>query len=322
MRDLKDHYWMGEQSRSWCITWFIDQDASDEHEAAIIQDVCERMHTLLDEGVITGAVFQLESADTGRHHLQGYVQFARRLRFTPAGTIFIQLFGTGVHHERARGSAQQGADYCRKEESRIPGVASGPHEFGTIVGQGGRTDLDAIRIRIKEGASPVEIAEEFPFGLWCRYRRSFAVYRSLWESPRNWITAVSILWGPTGTGKTRSVWDGRRREDVYNVPCPTVRFGPVWFDGYAAHKTVLFDDFYGWARISTLLQLCDRYACQAGVKGGHVNWRPREIFFTSNTHPDSWYPNVDERVVRSFKRRVTALIYFGLDDERIPGKWE
>lgn len=118
-----------------------------------------------------------------------------------------------------------------------------------------------------------------------------------------------MLWGPTGSGKTRQVREAH--PDLYNVMLPSRRGGAVWFDGYCNHDVVLFDDFYGQIPLALFLQLTDRYPMRVQVKGSTTAWRPSKIFITSNHHPDQWWTedgdhtSVEQRA--AFMRRVKEV---------------
>ncbi len=278
------------------------------------EDHANRLHSLF-EGIPPGyACCQLERCpETGRLHLQGYLQLPDRKR---AGTIaneFGRVLLAGVHLERARGTPTEGRDYARKEDSRC----AGPWDFGSFTDTSGgrRTDIESMRLRIRDGRSAVEIADEF-WGLWLRYRKSIAEFATMVQPTRNWPTTVTILWGTTGAGKTRTVYERHGDEGIYDVPRPNSRQGAVWFDGYAGEKTVLFDDFYGWVQLTLLLRLIDRYPTRAPTKGGFVNWVPRRVYFTSNNHPKDWYrwDVLGESLLRAFQRRITSVLRFRLTD--------
>lgn len=108
--------------------------------------------------------------------------------------------------------------------------------------------------------------------------------------------------GPPGSGKSRSAWN--------DFKVTYSHAGDRWFDGYDADERVLFDDFDGWkSGISyrKLLQLTDRYPMRVPVKGGFVQWIPKMIIFTTNVHPERWYPDED---YAPLERRIDDIIDF------------
>lgn len=241
-------------------------------------------------------VFGYEVGDeTSTPHLQGYCELHRKLRMR--GVAALPGFSRARLAVR-NGTAAQAATYCKKEGIFFDG--------GRISqGQGHRSDLDEIREMIVAGSTDVQLAEA-NFPQWVIHRRSFEAYRNLITDPRNWETKVYVLVGDTGTGKSRVVHSASN-----NLWCASDCEGR-WFDGYCGQEDVLFDDFDGvGATIAVFLKLCDRYPMQVPIKGGFVNWRPRRIFFTSNTAAENWFPSASVVQFAAFRRRVTK--YFQVD---------
>lgn len=235
------------------------------------------------------ASWQLEKGASGTPHLQGYIELQRPQRFT-----YFKDILPGAHFERCRGNKHQARDYTRKEDTRL----EGPWEFGVFCEQGHRSDLETIKRKLDEGVEDATIADEH-FGDWIRYRGAFNIYRSLKQRKRDRKTPVTVLYGPPGTGKS---FYAHERGPIYMV---TSKSYP-WFDGYNGTDSVLFDDFYGWIPFHHLLTLLDAYPTQVQVKGGFVNWNPKEIFITSNRSPDQWYKddNLDQRALM---RRIETI---------------
>lgn len=172
-------------------------------------------------------VYQKEKCPkTGREHLQGYVQLVTKLRLAGVKKLFPD---PATHFEKARGSAEQAAGYCKKEESRI----DGPWEFGTLTKERQRSDLADVCAKVQAGTPLTKIMEEDP-STYVRNYRGLAQLASHFTPRRNWKTEVYILWGPTGVGKTRHVYDSYDR--VYT------KADPKWWCGYTDQETVLIDD--------------------------------------------------------------------------------
>lgn len=99
---------------------------------------------------------------TGRQHLQGYVVWTSRRRFSAVRTQLAP-----AHVQAARGSSVQNRDYCTKDEDFV--------EIGTVpddVGQGKRSDIDMFVLWLREydgWPSSKDIMLSFP-SLWMRYR--------------------------------------------------------------------------------------------------------------------------------------------------------
>lgn len=117
-------------------------------------------------------------------------------------------------------------------------------------------------------------------------------------SPRNWEMEVIVLYGPTGTGKSKYCND--------SFESPYWKQRGKWWDNYQHQETVILDEFYGWLQWDVLLRLCDRYPLLVETKGGQIQFSTKRIVFTSNTVPSLWYKNV---YFDAFVRRVNKWIY-------------
>lgn len=229
-----------------------------------------------------------EKGEEGTEHLQGYVELngARTLQWCK------RHVNARAHFEPRRGTGSEAATYCKKD-----GIF---WEQGTLK-ISGRVDISEIKQHIDEGKSQLYIAENY-FKQWVQYRRSFSAYEQLRRAKRRqWKSFVNVLWGGTGLGKTRFVYQQHPDEDIWVYP------GKGWFDGYCGQRIVLFDDYRGDLEISTMLQVCDRYPMDVPIKGGHVNWCPRRIYITSNVMPSLWYPNIDGESRAALFRRLNRI---------------
>jgi len=240
-------------------------------------------------------VFGREQGLFGTPHLQGYAEFQAKHRFS-----WYKKLVPRWHVEQRRGLSTQAAEYCKKEDQNYV-------EFGTMSNPrpGSRSDLDELKLTLDSGATLAEISQKH-FGQWIKYERSIKSYRLVHGQPRSWISEVFVLWGATGTGKTRSVHDSHPRSEIYVWPGEA-----KWFDGFDNHPIVLFDDFSGSALpLPYLLKLLDRYPFKVPVKGSFAEWNPRVIYITSNIDPQEWYPNAHEEHRRALARRFTKVEHF------------
>jgi len=123
-------------------------------------------------------------------HLQEYIEYNRPVRL---GGCKRDI--PGAHFEPRAGTAQQTADYCKKngdvwEHDEMRGSPSK------------RTDLDRAKELLDSGADEKKIADEC-FGAWCRFEKSFTKYRRMTLPVKDWVMDVRILYGPTEVGKSR-----------------------------------------------------------------------------------------------------------------------
>ncbi len=270
------------QAHHWCFTW-----NNPSNDATYVYAALEPRYLIVQE----------ERGTTGTRHFQGYVEFSER--FTLAG---CRRRLPGAHFEPRAGTREQARAYAQKEDTRT----AGPWEFGTwISGPGARTDLLALRDAVKEGTEDAVLWEDH-FGAMLRSYRAVREYRTVIAPVRDDVEPdVTVLYGPTGTGKSRLV-----RElcgDAYWVSNPSSG-QPVWFDGYVGQRTIVLDDFYGWLPNSVLLRLLDRYPFRANCKGYTVPILASRFFITSNIGPEHWYP-VDRHPFGPLDRRITWSFY-------------
>ncbi len=262
-----------------------------------------------DTGLRYG-VYQLERCPTSqRLHWQGYAEFFSPIRTAQA----VRLIGTGAHVERRKGTRDQARDYCMDAAKRAPGTE--PIELGdwSRGGPGKRTDIaDALTvIRANPSASGLESLYDDHGVVMVKYSKGMANamqhYRGrISERP---VPEVYVHYGPTGTGKTYTVYNRHSVSTVWRAPVSTNNI--QWFDGYYGQKVALFDDFDGaHPAITVMLQVLDRYNVQVPVKGSHTFFNPEVIYITTNLPFDEWYPDASDIHKAALKRRVSEFIQF------------
>lgn len=221
-------------------------------------------------------VYQLETGESGTPHVQGYIFWDKPQSFSQVKA----LLGDEVHIEAAKGTPAQNKTYCTKTTSRL----GGPWEFGEFPQKGKRKDLEIIREKLDAGVSLSVVSQEH-FGSFVRYSRGFKEYLLLNRPQRNWPMEVTVYWGPSGVGKSRTIL-----EEHPGAYWKTKNSGQMQFwDGYNNEETIVIDEFYGWMSYDFLLRLTDRYPMSLEVKHGTVPIAARKILFTSNKHPRDWY---------------------------------
>lgn len=257
-----------------------------------------------DQSRIKYCIFQLEEAESGYLHLQGYLELDYKTTLNPVKKMFAS---NTVHLEVRRGTQAQAIEYCSKAETR----KLGPWEYGEKSNQGSRSDIrDALAV-YKEGGRAA-VANEFP-ELYVRMHRGLEAHRTATLTGIREKPEVRIYIGPPGCGKTLSAY--LESPNVYNVAPPRVRGTVPWFDGYNG-EDLLFDDFDGECPFKWILQVCDRYKLRAEVKCSFTFLTPKRIYFTSNRPWKSWWPDLTFLEAEAFERRVSKVLDFGT---KVPG---
>lgn len=276
----------------------------------------------LEEGSIRYAVYQLETTNTGRKHVQAYFEFYDRLR---PNQIKVRLGDNTLHCEKRKGTRDQARDYCLKDSSSFFHVKypQWEHHGGRVAGtdpvergvygksQGRRSDLITVYDQIKAGKSEADIFESCPVQ-YLKYSTGIRRARNLGALKLNGhycpIT-VNVIWGDSRAGKTRFVKD---KHGAHNVYTPSWNGTKYWFSNYAGEKVLLINEFYGQARTAYMQELLDNYHMMLDGKGTNPISQWTTVYITSNCHPKDWYcqwAKVPCKVEDSFINRIDSVTY-------------
>jgi hypothetical protein len=254
------------------------------------EEELEILDSVGSNGVVPYVLFALEVGAEGTPHVQGYLETEKKITFSG---LRKKLALPRLALMVANGTAEQNLTYCSKEMK--------PWIFGHPMSPGKRNDLDHIKDLMDDGARMKDVAEaDFP--TFIRYERNLSKYRAIvLQSEEYNPPEVVVLYGIPGSGKTRYVHD--KHEDIWAWP------GKEWFCGYDGHEVALFDDFDGRDfSYRLLLRVLDRYRIIVPTKGGHVPWRPKYIYLTTNVYPTEWYSLAD---TSALLRRIKIITFPG-----------
>jgi len=257
-----------------------------------------------------------EIGSSGTPHHQGYAEFN-----TSVALSHLRNWNGRGHYEIRKGNQSQAVIYCLKDFIGEDGKPTFPYNvslealegFGLVsfgldksqlledflktLSSTKVSRLTQLKLLIDEGWSDKQIAD-YDFDTWCRSHRALSSYRLMCVAPRNWEMEVVVVYGPTGTGKSR--WCNDSFPNCY------WKQRGKWWDNYSHQEAVCLDEFYGWLQWDVLLRLCDRYPLLVETKGGQIQFSSKIITFTSNTEPCKWYKDV---YFDAFARRVSKWIY-------------
>lgn len=125
--------------RNWCFTLFRDPDEG----------------LFFDTDKMGYYIYQKEKCpSTGRAHWQGYVEFKNVMRRSECQRA---LGEEKCHADPRKGNQKQAIEYCCKIDTRDGKTV----EWGKPKQQGNRSDLDSIWEWIQNGATKLEILNEF-----------------------------------------------------------------------------------------------------------------------------------------------------------------
>lgn len=239
------------RARAWCFT---------------VNNPTEEDRAWLGNVDVRYIVYGDEVGEEGTPHIQGYVEFVNQKTLASLKKVMPR-----AHFEQRRGTSKQAAEYCMKEGKYT--------ERGKRSEQGHRTDLDIVAAEAIEGKPMREIALDHPVSF-IRYERGIRSLREMVEKQRDFKPYVVWIYGPTGSGKSRT---------ATSHPSVYIKDNTKWWDGYEHEERIVVDDFdpTAWS-LQYLLRLLDRYAFRGERKGGYVTINSKEIYITS-IHPPSWY---------------------------------
>lgn len=270
-----------------------------------------------DESTIRYLIYQRErSPTTGRLHWQGYAECHKSIK-APQFQRALQIANSWCCG--AKGNKQQCIDYCSKTDTR----ESDPVEHGDRnVVQGARTDLDAFREAVLNGATERQLCDEH-IAVWARHqhlRRRIEEAHGITQRRSGAAINVEVRWGSTGTGKTYTATEQFGNGNYYMLRNYGNLSGATVWSGYElaseeAKKNVVIDEFYGWARWEELLGWLDRYPTQVRVHGGMCELIAENIIITSNSHPKEWYSKIIEEgkvKYETLRRRITKIVHYNL----------
>ncbi|UOF79231.1 rep protein [Circoviridae sp.] len=257
--------------------------------------------------VVKAMVCQLEKAPTtGQLHWQGAIKFNNAVSMAAVKKVI----GDKAHVEAMAGTWEQATEYCKKDKTRVEGET--PYEAGnTKGGQGERTDLEEVRQTIKSGASTVEIADAH-WATFLRYNKGIALYKHAIAKKRDFKTKVVVHYGAPGCGKSYNA--NKAAEGRTSFTLCQGNGDNIWWDGYDGQDVAILDDFYGWVRFSSMLQLMDRYEYQVEIKGARGQFTSKELHITSNAPPSAWYKYDEKKSWPAFLRRIDEAWYYACVD--------
>lgn len=239
-----------------------------------------------------GARYVIIGKEVGRNgtpHLQGIIQFTEQLR----RSALAKLPGFGRCYLAPARDVDRSIAYCKKDGDF--------YELGSPVVQGSRTDIGrACELLKSHGLRAV--ATTYPEAI-VKYGRGLQQLQSLLAPERTDKPIVTWIYGPTGVGKTRTVYE----KEKASLWLSSGSIDSFW-NGYENQQAVLFDDFRADnCKFNWLLRILDRYPVTVNVKGSYVPFNSARIYITSPFHPKECY-NVVTEDTEQLLRRIDHII--------------
>jgi hypothetical protein len=302
---------MGNQMRKVQLTINNPSDVGLDHIAIgkILMRFCPRYYCLCDE-----------IATTGTQHTHVFMYSDSPFRFSTVKSRFPT-----AHIERCYGTAKDNKDYImktgkwsesQKSDTSIPGTFE---EWGDLPDEReekspGMCELIAD---ISAGKSTAQIVMSNPkFGF--RVKDIDALRQALRAEKymaENRAVKVDYLFGKTGSGKTRSIYDQYGAKEI----CRITHYGTnhtVLFDGYYGQDVLVFEEFSSQIAIGDMLNYLDIYPLMLPARYSDKVACYTRVYITSNLPLDRQYENIQRcsmETWRAFIRRLDSIVEFASD---------
>lgn len=214
-----------------------------------------------------------EAPTTGTKHLQGYMQFKKRMYFSKLKKLLPK-----VHFTECFGTSQENIDYCKKED-KSPLEVGEPrlNERGKNQTKGFTQEDWANLISLAKCNKMSEIEDNFPKYYLVYYKTLKNVAIDNMKCEANNRRCLWLYGGP-GVGKSRALHT--------LFPNAYWKNGNKWWDGYQGEESVILDDLDSPKLYSYLKRWADRYKLIGEVKGGSLPLTYTYFIVSSNFSVD------------------------------------
>lgn len=233
-----------------------------------------------------------EIGDEGTPHLQGFVAYKVRTRFS---TVKAQM--PKAHIEKMLGTPKSASKYCMKDGDY--------EEFGTLPDYQGGASGGAAKAKnyraMAELAQANKIDDIMEIDPVSYVQHYHAYKRIAQDHPPETLNLDDVcgewLVGEPGVGKSY-----KAREDNPHYYDKAIN---KWWDGYQGEPVVILDDFDLVHHVlgHHLKRWADRYAFPAEQKGTTTKIRPQKIIVTSNYTIEEIFSQDGDCLVAALKRR-------------------
>ena len=299
------------QSRKWLLTINNPQDHGMTHD-----EIIDRAQKFNPDYFCMAD----EIGESGTYHTHLFLYSSSPMRF---GTV-KKRFPT-AHIDRANGTVQDNRAYIRKEgkwvdtdksETRVEGTFK---EFGELPDEASEKSPKYAKLLqcVKEGMSNKEILAidpSFAFHLEHidKLRQDIRFEKYLTE---NRFINVHYLWGDSGTGKTRSIYEKHPAEEICRITHYPAR-GNVQFDAYKGQSVLVFEEFHSEIPISMMLNLLDIYPLMLPARYHDRIACYLTVYITSNIPLEEQYKDIHKDKLETWKaflRRIHTVTEFRKD---------
>lgn len=306
------------QSRKWALVINNPLEAGLDHAA--IREILYRF---------SPAYFCMadEIATTGTYHTHIFLFSPSPIRFSTIKNRFPT-----AHIEKAYGSAKANRAYILKEghwadtDKAETSVSGTFEEWGDLPAEKEEEAPEMFKLiqDLRAGKSVMEIIEDNP-KLAFRIREIETLRQAILEekySAENRALEVTYLYGASGTGKTRGIFEKHDRKSICRITDYGGRNG-VRFDAYHCQDVLVLEEFHSQIPISAMLNYLDIYPLTLPARYTDRIACYTKVYITSNIPLEEQYRDIQRYQMetwRAFLRRVQNVIEYLRDGSTVQHK--
>ncbi len=264
-----------------------------------------------------------EIGASGTEHVHIYLKLNGGCRFS----TIKNRFGQAAHIEVAMGTAKENKDYMLKQgkfaakADECTTLRETFYEIGTIP-TSKKTTLEkkerAVTL-LKEGKTLEDIVNEDSSYAYDINKLKPLQELVLAEKART-IRDVKViyLYGNTGTGKTRHIFNNHDIGDICRVTNYGTKSTGVRFDAYEGQDILVFEEFRSQIPISDMLNYLDIYPIKLPARYTDRSALYTTVYITSNEPLERQYTDVQHNSTKTwaaFLRRIDKVIEVKTDNE-------
>ena len=306
------------QSRKWALVINNPLEAGLDHAA--IREILYRF---------SPAYFCMvdEIATTGTYHTHIFLFSPSPMRFSTVKNRF-----STAHIEKAYGSAKANRAYILKEghwadtDKAETSVSGTFEEWGDLPAEKEEEAPEMFKLiqDLRAGKSVMEIIEDNP-KLAFRIREIETLRQAILEekySAENRALEVTYLYGASGTGKTRGIFEKHDRKSICRITDYGGRNG-VRFGAYHCQDVLVLEEFHSQIPISAMLNYLDIYPLTLPARYTDRIACYTKVYITSNIPLEEQYRDIQRYQMetwRAFLRRVQNVIEYLRDGSTVQHK--
>lgn len=248
-------------------------------------------------------------------HTHVLICFNSRVRFS-----MVKKYFPSAHIENAKGTVTDCINYIKKEgrwentDKADTKIDNTFEEVGTRPpdSKGKRDDMVELYQMVQDGLSNTEILaqnQDYILQIDKLDKLRTMLLTEKFRGKRRLDLEVTYIYGVTGSGKTRSIYDKFGDENVYRV---TDYFHP--FEGYNhCENVIVFDEFRSSLRLKDMLQYLDIYPIELPSRYANKYACYTKVFIISNWSLEKQYSDAQESDKESweaFLRRIHKVTVF------------